>query len=494
MHASVLTAAWQNATVGHAAWPVAAAEWFHAASVATDVLLAADAVATRDAEVALAAEEARTGRAALLDAAVLVAVLGVIGLSAWYVHARVVRPLRGTIRLIDRIAAGDLNVDLPERHGRDEVAQLVAAARRLRAIAAQARDLAAQQEALRAQAEATRGTTLREVGAAVEAAARRVTDKQHALAAGVVQLAGELQLRARDLAAAGNDAAMGANEVQGSAGWGATGAADLSGSIGNIATQMTRVAEAMRATVGRTTEARQVFDGLSGSVAEIGEVAGLISAIAARTNLLALNATIEAARAGEAGRGFSVVAGEVKALAQETARSTQRIGARIGAIEADMRRALAAIDGITGAVAELDIVAGVVSAAIAQQSEATADIATSVGDTTQAARRVAGRVAAVSGQPRSMAHLSRCSRGFAGQRWRGFEGRLLPAAGMIAKSRPSQPALSGMIPPCRGAIIAPSPFAAEMEEPNFQSDILNDVAPAPDSQSLLDCRPLRDAA
>jgi methyl-accepting chemotaxis protein len=151
----------------------------------------------------------------------------------------------------------------------------------------------------------------------------------------------------------------------------------------------------MRATVGRTAEARQVFEGLSGSVAEIGEVAGLISAIAARTNLLALNATIEAARAGEAGRGFAVVAGEVKSLAQETARSTERIGARLGAIETDMQRALAAIDGITEAVSDLDVVANVVSEAIERQSEATADIATSVGDTTAAARRVVGRMSDV---------------------------------------------------------------------------------------------------
>jgi len=164
---------------------------------------------------------------------------------------------------------------------------------------------------MRGQADTARAAAIREVGEAVEEVAGRVTQERHAIAAKLVHLADDLENQARGIAEAGHEAAIGANEVQNSAGWGATGAADLSRTIGDIGAQMTKAASAMRATVGRTAEARHVFEGLSGSVAEIGEVAGLISNIAARTNLLALNATIEAARAGDAGRGFAVVAGEV---------------------------------------------------------------------------------------------------------------------------------------------------------------------------------------
>ena len=394
-HDSVGAAGWPGARDGKVAWPMTAAEWFGSVSPALDAVVAAQNMASYDIETALAAQEARMNRDAALDAALVALVVVLVVLAVWYIRAAAVRPMLGTIRVIDRIAAGDLEVEVPERRGTDEVAHLVAAARRLRGMARVGRELTAQQEAMRAQADAARVAAIREVGEAVEQVAGRVESDRLAVAGDLVRLADELEQRARSLAQAGHDAEAGAHEVQGSAGWGATGAADLSGSIGNIAAQMMRAAEAMRATVGRTAEARQVFDGLSGSVAEISEVAGLISAIAARTNLLALNATIEAARAGEAGRGFAVVAGEVKALAQETARSTGRIGARLGAIETDMAKALSTIDAITEAVADLDVVAGVVSAAIAQQSEATADIATSVGDTTQAARRVAGRMGEV---------------------------------------------------------------------------------------------------
>jgi len=387
-----LAAAWQTGLDGRGVWTMPGPDWSRSATRAIDAVLAARDVATHELEAALAAEEIRTGDAAILDAAVLAAVVALLGSAAWYLRVKVAAPLRGTIRVIDRLAAGDLDVGIPERHGKDEVAQLVGAAAHFRTLARRDREMAAQRGAMRGQADTARAAAIREVGEAVEEVAGRVTQERHAIAAKLVHLADDLENQARGIAEAGHEAAIGANEVQNSAGWGATGAADLSRTIGDIGAQMTKAASAMRATVGRTAEARHVFEGLSGSVAEIGEVAGLISNIAARTNLLALNATIEAARAGDAGRGFAVVAGEVKLLAQETARSTGRIGARIGAIAEDMRLALAAVDAITDAVSDLDVVAAAVSEAIGQQSEATADIATSVGETTKAAWRVVGRM------------------------------------------------------------------------------------------------------
>ncbi|MBV8166144.1 MAG: methyl-accepting chemotaxis protein [Alphaproteobacteria bacterium] len=97
---------------------------------------------------------------------------------------------------------------------------------------------------------------------------------------------------------------------------------------------------AMRDVVGLVEEIRGEAQGLRQALDSIGKVAASIGVIARQTNLLALNATIEAARAGEAGRGFSVVASEVKALARSTAEATEQIEATLGELGKSAGRVL----------------------------------------------------------------------------------------------------------------------------------------------------------
>ena len=96
--------------------------------------------------------------------------------------------------------------------------------------------------------------------------------------------------------------------------------------VENATTVVRRAAELSKSSNGE-------IEALAGTAQKIGDVVGLIQAIAAQTNLLALNATIEAARAGEAGRGFAVVASEVKSLATQTAKATEEISQQIAAIQ-----------------------------------------------------------------------------------------------------------------------------------------------------------------
>ncbi|MCA3371006.1 MAG: hypothetical protein INF89_16035 [Roseomonas sp.] len=173
------------------------------------------------------------------------------------------------------------------------------------------------------------------------------------------------------------------------------GADELAGAAGEIAQQMSRAGEATRGVMQRTEEARRIFTELTASVDEIGQVSRLIAEIAGQTNLLALNATIEAARAGTAGKGFTVVANEVKNLAKRTAQSTEEIAGRIAAMQAAAGRALAAMDGIGSAVTELDAVATSVAAAVEEQSATTAEISRAIMGAAENAADVANRMEAL---------------------------------------------------------------------------------------------------
>jgi methyl-accepting chemotaxis protein len=116
-----------------------------------------------------------------------------------------------------------------------------------------------------------------------------------------------------------------------------------------------------RRIVERASTAGDVVDAVTGSLRRVGGIAKLIAGVAEQTNLLALNATIEAARAGEAGRGFSVVANEVKELATETGRSTGEISATVGTLEADANAMAATIADMSRGVSSMSEATGKLS-------------------------------------------------------------------------------------------------------------------------------------
>jgi len=128
---------------------------------------------------------------------------------------------------------------------------------------------------------------------------------------------------------------------------------------------------------------------------EIGKVTKVITSIAQQTNLLALNATIEAARAGEAGRGFSVVAGEVKELAKKTAVATEEISTRIEAIQGDTRLAVDAIAAIAQIIVQINDTQTTIAGAVEEQTATTTEITRNVSGAAQGGTEIAQNIAGV---------------------------------------------------------------------------------------------------
>jgi methyl-accepting chemotaxis protein/aerotaxis receptor len=134
----------------------------------------------------------------------------------------------------------------------------------------------------------------------------------------------------------------------------------------------------VQGTVEQAHRATERVGMLSNAAVRIGDIVEMINGIAAQTNLLALNATIEAARAGEAGRGFSVVASEVKTLAEQTAKATGEIGRQITQIQSATQESVVAIKEISSSIEKVSEISSTIAAAIEEQGATTEEIARNV--------------------------------------------------------------------------------------------------------------------
>lgn len=135
-------------------------------------------------------------------------------------------------------------------------------------------------------------------------------------------------------------------------------ARDISTSVSGAATELSASAEALTASMGMTVEevhaATSLVEGLREAADRIQSSANLIERIAAQTRLLALNAHIEAARAGESGRGFGVVAEEVKQLADETASTLSEITTQVETTVTATAQVAEAMERISAVVRDVD--------------------------------------------------------------------------------------------------------------------------------------------
>ena len=160
-------------------------------------------------------------------------------------------------------------------------------------------------------------------------------------------------------------------------------------------TQVRETMAGMQAIQEATDTAEGVIRGLSGRTVEIGAIVDVIDDVADETNLLALNAAIIAAQAGEHGRAFSVVAEEIKDLADRVLSSTKEIGSLIAAVQEEARAATAAIEQGASRVAR----------GVEQSAEAGLALEAITRSSRESGRRIAGIVSAVQAQAQAAGHV-----------------------------------------------------------------------------------------
>ncbi|MFB6448191.1 methyl-accepting chemotaxis protein [Bradyrhizobium tunisiense] len=300
------------------------------------------------------------------------------------------RPMIAMCKAMRELASGNFDVVLPGLGRKDEIGEMAGAVEefKVQAVAKAERDAAASEVQNREQAASRRAELIRfaddfesAVGAIVSNVSASAVQLESA-ASTLTRTAETTQSLSSQVAGVSEQASSNMQSV-------ATATEELSASVEEIGRQVRDSSRIAEAAVVQARETDGRIGKLSHAAQQIGEVVKLITAIAEQTNLLALNATIEAARAGEAGRGFAVVASEVKSLASQTAKATDEISSHITGMQGATAESVAAIKEIGATIGQISSISTSIASAVEQQGAATQEIARSVQTVAQGTQTAA---------------------------------------------------------------------------------------------------------
>ncbi|MCP1508803.1 methyl-accepting chemotaxis protein [Pseudomonas marginalis] len=281
--------------------------------------------------------ESAQARSLQLISTLLALLVGII--AALVITRQITRPIQETLAVVERIASGDLSHNIQVTR-RDELGVLQQGIQRM-------------------------GTTLRELISGIRDGVTQIASAAEELSAVTEQTSAGVnsqKIETDQVATAMHEMTATVQEVARNAEQASRAAADADGQAragDKVVAEAIAQIERLAAEVARSTDAMSHLQQESN---KIGSVMDVIKAVAEQTNLLALNAAIEAARAGEAGRGFAVVADEVRGLAQRTQKSTEEIEGLVAGLQNGTQQVAAVMNNsrsLTDSSVELTRKAGV---------------------------------------------------------------------------------------------------------------------------------------